>query len=355
MGKPRSGGGAGPNSRKTVIRHPADTSTTTADVRSDRQQQQRIISFSQQQRLLDVFAAALRPTLASPQLAAALQAVKRALFERDFAGAFLGGTGGPADGGIADGGTREAGGNAHIHTPPPLDAYAARWSPTRALCYAAILSSPLVLQRWQANTTAKQPLRMVALGGGAAETVAFGALLADGLVDAGPGPDRGHIVLVDSAPWSSVVQKLCAAMTMTTATTDDLRQPSPLIHPSDRLAVDVRQLDILQLFTAGGLGAAAAFLLRMTAATAAAPGTLLLVVDSPGSYAETTVGTQARRYPMRWLLDKILLQDASDAQLGPAWTRLHQDDSIWLRLPPALVYPIRLEDMRYQIHLYVRT
>lgn len=302
--------------------------------------QQRAFSPARQQRLLDVFARALGPALASPQLSAVLQAVKSALFARDFAAAFD---------------AESSSSSSSSGAPPPLDAYAARWSPTRALCYAAVLDSPLLREHW------RQPVRrMVAIGGGAAEAVAFGALFTE--TEA-----QGDLVLVDQAPWDSVVQRLHTAM------------ENGLVAPS-RFTVDVRQLDILQvgdqdmqpllagsplitlfftlneLFTAGGIGAAATFLLRLTAA--AAPGSLLLVVDSPGSYAETTVGTQARRYPMRWLLDKILLEDAPAVDGGdnknPAWTRLHQDDAIWFRLPPGLAYPIRLEDMRYQIHLYKR-
>lgn len=145
-----------------------------------------------------------------------------------------------------------------------------------------------------------------------------------------------------------------------------------LVGPPERLTVDVQQLDILkvddaamakllggpvktlvtlfftlnELFTAGGLGAAATFLLRLT--NAAPAGTVLLVVDSPGSYAETAVGAQAKRYPMKWLLDRFLTQDEG------AWKKVHEDDSAWFRLTSALTYPIRLEDMRYQTHLYVK-
>lgn len=336
---------------------------------------QKAVPYNLQQRLLDVFGTTLASTLASPHLSDALQALKRSLFERDFAGAFGGvdNTRTPAD----QAGNQSTDGHENPPTPGDislLDAYAARWSPTRALCYASVLGSPLVQEQWQGESSeTERPLRLVAIGGGAAETVAFGALLAAGE----PGePRTGDLLLVDSGPWASLVDRLHASMIEPGAYS---RYPA-LVGPAERFGVAFRQLDILkvddeemskiiggaggeassppttlvtlfftlnELFTAGGLGAAATFLLRLT--TAASSGTVLLVVDSPGSYAETAVGAQSRRYPMRWLLDKFLLQDSG------GWTKVHDDESVWFRLPASLSYPVRLEDMRYQMHLYVRT
>ena len=34
------------------------------------------------------------------------------------------------------------------------------------------------------------------------------------------------------------------------------------------------------------------------------------------------------------------------------WEKVHAQDSRWFRLPKGLRYPIELEDMRYQVHLY---
>jgi len=62
------------------------------------------------------------------------------------------------------------------------------------------------------------------------------------------------------------------------------------------------------------------------------------------------VGRQSKKYPMLWLLDKIL-SSAEDC----AWARLESHASIWFRLSEKLDYPIPLEDMRYQMHLYRAT
>lgn len=122
------------------------------------------------------------------------------------------------------------------------------------------------------------------------------------------------------------------------------------------------------------------FLLRLT--DLAAPGTTLLVVDSPGSYSTLSLGKKsssnsgsnssddnggngneksgsaapARHYPMKFLLDHTLLSIAVDK-----WERILSDDSRWFRRDAArLRYDVggegavRLEDMRYQIHVYRR-
>jgi 25S rRNA (uracil2843-N3)-methyltransferase len=87
------------------------------------------------------------------------------------------------------------------------------------------------------------------------------------------------------------------------------------------------------------------------------PGTFLLVVDSPGSYSTVSLNGTEKKYPMQWLLDYTLLgppkkveSDSTDAK----WEKVIDESSRWFRLPEGLNYPIELENMRYQIHLYRR-
>ncbi|KAK5077746.1 hypothetical protein LTR16_008695, partial [Cryomyces antarcticus] len=97
------------------------------------------------------------------------------------------------------------------------------------------------------------------------------------------------------------------------------------------------------------------FLLLLTTLTQ--PGTLLLVVDSPGSYSTVTINGAEKRYPMHWLLDHTLLPSSTNVESRtdePKWEKLVSDESRWFRLPEGLKYPIGLENMRYQIHLYKR-
>ena len=126
------------------------------------------------------------------------------------------------------------------------------------------------------------------------------------------------------------------------------------------------------------------FLLGMT--DLLEPGTILLVVDSPGSYSTVAIGKKGggndtpsspstsntnaegesgdstapplqqkqRTYPMRLLLDHTLLTVAAGS-----WECVLSDDSRWFRREAArLSYDvgegIGLEDMRFQVHVYRR-
>ncbi|PWY94786.1 hypothetical protein BO94DRAFT_531720 [Aspergillus sclerotioniger CBS 115572] len=104
---------------------------------------------------------------------------------------------------------------------------------------------------------------------------------------------------------------------------------------------------------------ATGFLLRLT--DMLRPGTVLLVVDSPGSYSTLKLGksgegeeVRERQYPMKFLLDHTLLSVAEGK-----WERVLSQDSRWWRRDAArLRYEVGegagLEDMRYQVHVYRR-
>ena len=101
------------------------TSEDCERISSSRPDQSKYVSLELQQRLLDVFQDACTASL-NDDLAGTIQEVKQHLFDRDFAGAF--------------------------GKPSFLDAYAARWSPTRALTYLDILCSlPALSNQFSSN------------------------------------------------------------------------------------------------------------------------------------------------------------------------------------------------------------
>jgi 25S rRNA (uracil2843-N3)-methyltransferase len=350
-------------------------------------------SQAEQQRLLDVFSNAFKSTLTSDDFAGLLQEVKQALFNRDFATAF----------GRED----------------YLEAYAARWSPTRTLCYNTVFlginehldgilaseegssggknlesstqagltkdSGALEQDTKPGEASAEtgpdapkpersQPrstLRMLSIGGCAAEHLAFASYLQST-------SSNGHLTLLDSAPWASVISSLESstnspppiskyASAAVRAANRALLEPGQLsveVVQQDVLALDVDSLTarcaggkvpivvtllftLNELYTSGGIGKTTKFLKNLGQALAS--GSLVLVVDSPGSYSEAALGKEKKRYPMQWLLDHTLLETETP---GYSWEKLQSDDSIWFRLPEGLSYPIPLENMRYQIHLY---
>lgn len=291
-------------------------------------------------------------------------------------------------------------------------------------------------------------------GGGGAELVALAAhLTREFESDGGRQQDekmqqelRGgggvDCVLVDVADWKGVTEKLMGEVnTHLPGTTlpnkeasgfekraqgeitlpDELADmaisstsPAPTPLPSLLLSAESVQADVLALppaqlrslfwsthlvtiiFTLNELYTASStltttFLLGLT--DILAPGAMLLVLDSPGSYSTVGIGADGRerKYPMAWLLDHTLLVSASGAQgmgrkdaeegrgetvvsegeMGEGkevrqrggkalsvkrqkWEKTEECDSKWCRLAKGLRYPIELEDMRYQLHLYRR-
>ncbi|KAF6819850.1 25S rRNA (uridine(2843)-N(3))-methyltransferase [Colletotrichum musicola] len=331
-----------------------------------------LLPFALQQRILATFGAAFAPVLNSDSLASLLQEVKAALYARDFDAAFA------------------------RASPEALDAYAARWSPTRALAYAAVLAgveehlaevlvdrdAGAVFGGNDAEATEKEEspaqmptksIRMISIGGGAAEIAALAAWLSTT-----EPAISGSVTLLDSAPWSSVVTKLHDALTSPPplskyASASARASNKPLLAPS-RLASTFSQSDVLsldraglsatlgsdpvlvtllftlnELYTSAGVGKTTAFLHDLSAVAPA--GTLLLVVDSPGSYSEAAVGKESKKYPMQWLLDHTFVKDEKPVE-GCLWEKVESHDSVWFRLAEALHYPIALENMRYQMHLY---
>lgn len=365
-------------------------------------QKEKAADFDLQQVTLNIFKNSFPSVLEDgDKLGVLLQEVKAALFNREFEKAF---------------GKEEY-----------LEAYAARWSPTRALAYEGVLrdvaghlkglyvegeevedvqaekveggeadevegaekvegtekvtgvegESETQTPETKTPETKKRPtrkLRILSIGGGAAELVALAGFLGRGQSPSSP-LTSAEILLLDSAPWSSAVDKLYGQLTIPPpiykyASAAAKAANAPLVQPS-RLTPTFAQHDVLslskealstlvgstpalitllftlnELFSQAGIGATTKFLLDLTAVSPV--GSVLLVVDSPGSYSETTVGKASKSYPMQWLMDKVL----SSVEGERKWDKLESNDSNWYRLSDGLEYPIPLENMRYQMHVY---
>jgi len=257
----------------------------------------------------------------------------------------------------------------------------------------------------------KLGLKTACFGGGSAEVLAFGGFSrymrdashiqnrrANGLTDGEQSMmtnlsisdnfPKVNLLLLDTAQWQEVVQELHNGLTKPPllskyASAAARAANSSLIEDGD-MSTTFRSEDMLEtaqnqfndllgmgpmlltlLFTLNELyttsiGKTTAFLLKMT--MAAKPGSLLLVVDSPGSYSQTNIGTEAKKYPMSWLLDHTLLEAQNnktarkdgEKEIPTSWVKLVSEDSKWFRMPENLRYPIPLENMRYQMHLYRR-
>jgi 25S rRNA (uracil2843-N3)-methyltransferase len=285
-----------------------------------------------------------------------LQEVKGHLYNRDFATAF---------------GKQEH-----------LEAYAARWSASRALGYADLFWG-LREEVWGDAAEgdeegAKEKKRgVVCLGGGAgAEVVALaGVLKMLGREDGHKGAGLS-VRSVDMADWSAIIERLAQGVVEAPplskyASAAIQAANGPLINPaafavsfhqhdilheeSDTLSNLIREADLVTLmFTLNelystSLSLTQKFLLNLT--NLLPVGALLLVVDSPGSYSTITLNGAEKKYPMQWLLDHTLLNQSKEEA---KWEKIHEDESRWFRLGLTLQYPIELENMRMQVHLYRR-
>ncbi|KAF2087955.1 hypothetical protein K490DRAFT_5953, partial [Saccharata proteae CBS 121410] len=330
-----------------------------------------------QQQLLNIFKDAFPETL-GPNIKPLLQEVKQHLYNRDFVKAF----------GRDD----------------YLETYAVRWSPSRALGYLDVfdqLADYIMPTQEPASQDCQTSHKLVCLGGGAgAEIVALAGFCKlldertsrDKNADTDseeatsaserPSPRSHHFELlaIDIANWATVVDKLQCRVTnppvlskyaSAAAKESNVELLSPKVfqttfvqsdvlamEPAD-LSASVQDADVITLlFTLNELYTTSlprtqAFLLRLTEALRA--GSLLLVVDSPGSYSTITLNGAERKYPMHWLLDHTLLAEPKRGEPGAlSWEKVMTDESKWFRLPPGLKYPIELENMRYQVHLYRR-
>ncbi|KAF7874109.1 hypothetical protein EAF04_002781 [Stromatinia cepivora] len=354
-----------------------------------------LLPVKSQQLLLNIFRDTYSDVINSDDFHQLLQDVKGALYDRDFSRAF---------------GKEEY-----------LEVYSARWSPSRSLCYASIIldlqehfgevlprdgSAQMGVESEVANdapsmTSSWSKSRVVSIGGGAAEVIAFGGVLKHGVKAPFTGTtshttdeamasltlsdvnDNIELLLVDTASWANVVNKLHTSITTPPpiskyASASAREANSALVKPEDFttkflehdvLAMSETDLGNLfgkkpvlvtlfftlnELYTTS-ISKTTSFLLNITSVLST--GSLLLVVDSPGSYSETKVGTEEKKYPMKFLLDHFLIetQKSRGKESTPDWVKIHSEDSQWFRLPESLRYPIPLENMRYQVHLYRRS
>ncbi|KAJ5097094.1 hypothetical protein N7456_007815 [Penicillium angulare] len=196
------------------------------------------------------------------------------------------------------------------------------------------------------------------------------------------------ISAVDIADWSSVVDRLSKTIVSSNVPFPSTsRHKPPLIAQKEDLDISFRREDLLEIseealknvllgdnagssallvtlmFTLNELFSTSmskttGFLLRLTEILPR--GSVLLVVDSPGSYSSLKLKgkvdgeVQEKKYPMKFLLDHTFTSVAKGK-----WERVLTQDSKWWRREAArLRYEVGegagLEDMRFQVHIYQR-
>jgi 25S rRNA (uracil2843-N3)-methyltransferase len=306
-----------------------------------------------QQLCLDLFRDAFHP---GPEDHRVLQEIKGYLYSRDFAAAF---------------GKDEY-----------LRVYASRWSPSRALAYVHVFQDIEPYLSKDSDDVA----HTVCIGGGAGgELVALSTLSSLEHTGSSGSPKRTIVTLLDIADWSNVIERLQRTITkppeLSKYASQAKKDANKALLTDDALTVSFKKRDILDsqeqmaeqlsAYCKGATLVTFMFTLNELYSTSMiktqqllqqltdnmTPGSCLLVVDSPGSYSTVSINGAEKKYPMQWLLDYTLLGQSTKGekdQVPPQWEKLTSHDSRWFRLDESLQYPIELEDMRYQIHLYRR-
>lgn len=309
--------------------------------------------------LLKLLASANGETLNSPTFTEILQAVKAALFVRDFQKAFS--------------------------TVEYNRVYASRWAPSRALGYRSLMLELDLVRELFESGDSDETLGVVCVGGGAGSEIA--ALAA--LIKESGTKGAVNVTTVDIADWRTVLGEQAAALRAgfklddrsfhVTFSREDVLDHKPVLAPgatsdaeasisTDTLAdpeppigtLESSQDEDLQdqlpkpikgyyssanlitiLFTANELITAShsnAIAYFYTLTRMAKPGTLLLIVDSAGSYSEMKIPKSGKTYPMEFLLDYAFTV---------GWDCIRKEESKWYRLPEGLAehYPLKLENM----------
>ncbi|KAI9861805.1 MAG: hypothetical protein M1824_001916 [Vezdaea acicularis] len=314
------------------------------------QAQRGTIPIELQQSLINIFKNAFDATFTA-SLQPTLQEVKQHLYNRDFQAAF-----GKDD---------------------YLRAYAVRWSPSRALAYWSLLSD---IQN-QLAASKDGIYRALCLGGGAgAEVVALAAFFDRGLKGnvGSATTSKLSVTALDIANWTAVLRELeytLRAIPPDFVSSQGAEQASEGAGEArDDFTVAFKQTDLLEIspedlslavetcnlvtlmFTLNELystSMAKTTKVLLSLSEFIPLGAFLLVVDSPGSYSTVKVGSTEKTYPMKWLLEHTLMETfGNGADSSRRWNRILSDDSRWFRLPEGLRYPIGLENMRYQVHLF---
>jgi 25S rRNA (uracil2843-N3)-methyltransferase len=285
--------------------------------------------------LLTLLAKLSHPILSSTSLNTTLQAVKSALYEKDYEKAF--------------GSSEEY-----------REAYAARWVPSRALVYRKICFQSKEIKAALLNSQPGETKEVICLGGGAgSEVVALGSLLSR-VGEGWEGIGGVRVNVVDNCGWEKIVEKQQQGMVglwkemegrfdVGFTNADVLDIDSPIDYSKATLVTLLFTISELFLQSRTKTMALLAHLSSNTPS-----GALLLIIES-ASLSEIPIGSSGRTYPLGTLLDHALASDKSGNKGGKgAWEVVRAEESVWYRMPEGAkeCYPLKLENTRVVIRLY---
>lgn len=280
-------------------------------------------------------------------------------------------------------------------------AYCCRWSPSRAVAYASLLSylEPVrnILQckssinksdDRESNRTAdacsngvttteldglrnlsitNSASKVLCIGGGAGGELAalasiftpcrdFNSKFSTSKKNTDAGDLEVHVV--DIADWGSVLTRLEQEISNTwlygEAVHFTVRFTNRNVLTLTASEMELQNLDLITLlFTTNELflenrASSIRFLQKLN--QECSPGAHLLIVESAGSYSHIQIG--AKKFPIQFLIDTILLGKRGEESQG-SWELISQNDSLWYRGDErSFDYPLKVENMRFFYRLY---
>ena len=219
-----------------------------------------------------------------------------------------------------------------------LEAYVVRWSPSRALAYQSILNNKASTKKLLSGSK----INCLCIGGGAGAEIAALSQF------------KGHIqkvVTIDIGNWAPVVKPL--AINLGFIDLEMINGDALDIVPT----LNLTQFGMITcLFTTNELvlQSKQKFIKLFQSFAVCKPGTLIVVIESAGSYSEVVIGKKT--FPVYYLLHYSLAsKDPKTPKSQPLWELVDSTDSEWYRLAPDLTYPLELQNMRYFLRVYRRT
>ncbi|KAK5962024.1 25S rRNA (uracil2843-N3)-methyltransferase PWA37_000054 [Arxiozyma heterogenica] len=256
-------------------------------------------------------------------------------------------------------------------------AYCCRWTPSRAISYASLLShfpeivDIITKSNESNNNNNNNGSKILCVGGGAgAELIAITSIFTPFIhtkkkknIDNDSKNTLLEVTLIDIANWDHVIKRIMDQVKekwlynniwktykVNFLNHDILRS----IDDEDvKNATSLKKLNLItMLFTTNELfkedrARSIRFLQRLN--QQCQQGCYLLILESAGSYSHITVGS--KKFPIQFLIDTILI-GARGKGIEGCWELISQNDSIWYRCDNTLDYPIRLENMRFFYRLY---
>ncbi|OUM51078.1 hypothetical protein BVG19_g159 [[Candida] boidinii] len=261
------------------------------------------------------------------------------------------------------------------------EAYAIRWSSSRALAYGCLFAEQRYLRNClfekeeeeeddeEDKVTINQHIKhILCIGAGAGgEVIGLSSMISKFLQKQEINELRANerifkIHAVDIANWGNIINDI------DTYVNENWIKPNSINTAVNKVELKFDNKDVLKMsyeelnlknlnlitsmFTTNELISESkleTIKFLKTLSTYCSKNCLFLIVESAGSYSNVSIGS--KQFPVFFLIDMILCGKRGDENSG-AWEIVDENDSIWYRVNKDIDYILKLENMRFFYRLY---